>query len=129
MHLYLYCTVVTFGMFALLTLRRSLSHDLGPLVTAVFWAILKKDTTFATTYDCSYLSWIRYAPTDALVAWHSITFHALNAVFVVVEATTCRVPMPWGHLLLCVITLGLYLGLTYMVHGIQNWYGKAIITV
>jgi len=37
--------------------------------------------------------------------------------------------MPWGHLLLCVITLGLYLGLAYLVHAIQNWYGTVIITV
>ena len=64
-----------------------------------------------------------------LVAWKNITFHAPNAVFVVIEVTICRVPMPWGHLLLCVITLGLYLGLAYLVHAIQNWYGTVIITV
>ena len=35
--------------------------------------------------------------------------------------------MPWGYLLFCVVTLGLYLGFAYMVHRIQNWYGTSII--
>jgi len=63
------------------------------------------------------------------VAWNNISFHALNTVFAVTEVVMGRVPMPWGYLLLCVITLGLYLGLAYMVHSIQNWYGTSGTTL
>jgi len=76
------------------------------LVTAVYWAILKDEGTFR----------------DPLNSWNNISFHALNTVFAVVEVAIGRVPMPWGYLLPCVVTLGLYLGLAYMVHRIQNWY-------
>ena len=37
--------------------------------------------------------------------------------------------MPWGYLLLCVITLALYLGLAYLIHGITHWYGTYKITL
>jgi len=63
------------------------------------------------------------------VAWNNISFHALNTVFAVVEVAIGRVPMPWGYLLPCVVTLGLYLGLAYMVHRIQDWYGTSLVTL
>jgi len=90
MHIYLYCTVITFA----------------PLLTIVYWAILKDADTFSTPLN----------------SWNNISFHALNTVFVVIEVMSCRVPMPWGYLPLCVITLGLYLGLAYLVHAVQDFY-------
>lgn len=57
MHLYLYCTVVTFGTFAPSILQRSTGTPiyLAVLVTAVYWAILKDDGTFRNALNCSYL--------------------------------------------------------------------------
>lgn len=64
-----------------------------------------------------------------MVAWNNISFHALNTVFTVTELVIGRVPVPWGYLPLQVATLGTYLGFTYFIHAIQNWYGTSRITL
>lgn len=37
--------------------------------------------------------------------------------------------MPWGYFPLCVVTLGLYLIFTYVVHATQHWYGMSGVTI
>lgn len=65
-HLYLYCTSVTFGRLAPSDMQSStqpnLNPRLAPLVTVVYWAILKDDTTFDSPLNCSYFSWTRHHP-------------------------------------------------------------------
>jgi len=47
----------------------------------------------------------------------------------VIELAISCVPMPWGYLPLCLITLALYMGLAYLVHGITDWYGMSRVTL
>jgi len=125
MHIYLYCTVITFGVLAPF---RTCSVPLKPRSSSPRHDSLlgnpqrRRDLCYTTGLFVSSPGlgtiWLILS-----VAWNNISFHALNTVFVVVELVSCRVPMPWGYLPLCVITLGLYLGLTYLVHNVQNFYG------
>lgn len=105
----------------------------APLVTAVYWAILRDGTTFDSPLNCLYsfksIQPLSEVLTLIVIAWNNISFHALNTGLAMVELAISCVPMPWGYLLLCVITLALYLGLAYLVHGVTQWYGMYRITL
>lgn len=130
MHIYLYCTVVTFGGLAPPEMRRSPEtryssscHNslLGNPLRCRF--LCYSTGLFVSSPGLGTIRLIRS------VAWNNISFHALNTVFVVIEVVSCRVPMPWGYFPLCVITLGLYLIFTYVIHATQHWYGKYGVTI
>jgi hypothetical protein len=50
--------------------------------------------------------------------------HMLNTVFLLVELIFGRVRLYWGYIIFDVITLGLYLGMAYLVHSVQNIWGR-----
>ena len=51
--------------------------------------------------------------------------HAMNTAFLVLEFLFGRVRLHLGYWIFCVITLGLYLGLAYLVHDTQNIWGTS----
>ena len=46
--------------------------------------------------------------------------HILNTVFLVIELVLGRLRLYWGYLIPCVAILGMYLGLAYLVHTVDN---------
>lgn len=74
------------------------------VVTAVYWAFLADASTFA----------------DPFTSWSNITFHIFNTVFLVVDLDLGRNRLYVGYSIFCVVVLGFYLGLVYVVHGAQN---------
>lgn len=94
-------------------------------MTVVFWSLLSSPDTFGTTYN----------------AWDNISVHALNCAFAGLEilGTNARPPrsrfegkggaergggasLPWVHLPLLIVMLGMYLGVAYITHATQGFY-------
>jgi len=79
----------------------------APLVTIVFWALLSSPDTFATKFD----------------AWDNISVHALNTVFALFELLGTNIPpLPWLHIIPCIVMLAGYLGVAYITHATQGFY-------
>ncbi|PVF93866.1 hypothetical protein CPB86DRAFT_789617 [Serendipita vermifera] len=74
------------------------------IVTVVYWAFLADAETWETPFT----------------SWANVTMHILNTVFLLVELIFGRVRLYWGYVIFDVITLGLYLGMAYLVHSVQN---------
>lgn len=109
LHLLLHSTITTYPI----------------VVTAVFWALLTSSNTLSTRYS----------------AWTNISEHALNTVFAAVEifaagaapawgngAGKRGIVLPWIHLPFLIIILGCYLGLAYVTHATQGFYGMFFYT-
>ncbi|TFK48103.1 hypothetical protein OE88DRAFT_1635377 [Heliocybe sulcata] len=77
------------------------------IVTAVYWSVLSSQETFSTTYS----------------SWSNVSHHALNTALACFEILlTSAVPLPWLHLLYCILLLALYLALAYVTHASQGFY-------
>lgn len=74
------------------------------IVTVVYWAFLADSNTWSTPFN----------------AWTNISMHALNTVFLVIELIFGRLRLYWGYWIFTIITLGLYLGLAYLVHSVDH---------
>jgi hypothetical protein len=58
------------------------------------------------------------------LAWSNITLHIFNTVFLGVELIFGHVRLHLGYFPITIIMLALYLGLAYLVHGVQGIWGK-----
>jgi len=77
------------------------------LVTIVYWALLASAQTFASPYS----------------SWSSISLHAFNTVYALIEIfLTNAPPIPWLFLPLNILILGGYLGVAYITHATQGFY-------
>jgi len=77
------------------------------VVTIAYWVLLASSDTFATPYD----------------AWDNVSVHILNVVFALFEILSTFIgPVPWLYLPVCVLTIGVYIGLAYLTHVSQHFY-------
>jgi len=74
------------------------------VVTVVYWAFLADASSFA----------------DPFTAWSNVTFHILNTVFLLTEFIFGRTRLYVGYSILCIVILGFYLGMVYLVHDVQS---------
>jgi len=77
------------------------------VVTIAYWALLASSASFETPYK----------------AWDNVSVHILNSVFALCEILFTFVgPIPWLYLPVCLLTIGLYIGLAYVTYASQNFY-------
>lgn len=96
------------------------------IVTIAYWALLASSDSFATPYKGTITSpaiCARLLTRSPPLAWNNTSVHILNVVFALSEILlTFAGPIPWLYLPICIITIGLYIGLAYLTHASQNFY-------
>ncbi|KAH8822948.1 hypothetical protein DL96DRAFT_1470179 [Flagelloscypha sp. PMI_526] len=77
------------------------------IVTIVFWSLLSTPAVLGTPY----------------LAWSNVSQHILNTVYALFEIFMTNIPpLPWLHLVVCVVLLACYLGVAYVTYATQGFY-------